>query len=109
MIPAVFLLAGQLFAGAAPASTHGMMLADLWQNLTPRQRYEALRNFKEHESRPEDRQRDIEERYQRWQSLPDNERDRIRQNYERYRALPQPERDRFQRKYERWKQTSPPE
>jgi hypothetical protein len=76
-----------------------------WQDLSPRQRYDALRNYREHEQLPRERQDEIEKRYERWQTMPETERDRIRRNYERYRALPSPEREQFQRKYERWKRS----
>ena len=79
------------------------LLAQNWRDLSPKERYDALQNYRQHERLPEDRQRDIEKRYERWQGMSPDERDRVRQNYERFRQLPPGERERFQRKYDKWR------
>jgi hypothetical protein len=82
-----------------------LQLAQAWQDMSPGQRYDALRNYQQHENLPEDRKRAIEQRYQRWQQMPESERERIRQNFQRYQALPESEQQDFRKRYERWKQT----
>src|SRR5512140_147340 len=86
----------------------GPLLAQNWRDLGPKERYDALQNYRRHEQLPQERQHDIEQRYERWRSLPPEERDRVRQNYERFRQLPPNERERFERKYEKWKQRAVP-
>lgn len=83
-------------------------LAQGWPDFSPRERYDAMQNYWQHERLPHERQQDIQKRYERWQGMSPEERDRIRQNYERFRQLPPGERERFQRKYEKWKQQSEP-
>ncbi len=82
--------------------------ADDWRDLGPKQRYDALQNYWSHEQLPQERQRDIERRYERWRGMPQEERDRVRQNYERFQQLPPKERERFQKKYEKWRQQGEP-
>ena len=84
------------------------LLAQNWRELSPAERYDALRNYRQHERLPEDSRRDIEKRYQRWQQMSPDERDRIRQNYQKLQQLPPQERDRMQRKYEKWRQQTEP-
>lgn len=78
-------------------------VAQNWQQYSPTERYEALRNFRRHQELPRDEQRDVEQQYQRWQNLPQDERDKIRRNYDRYRDMPPAERDQFERKYRSWR------
>jgi hypothetical protein len=75
-----------------------------WRDLSPKQRYESLQNYWHHERLPQERQREIEQRYERWRSMSPDERARVRQNYERFRKLPPQERERFQRKYDKWRE-----
>jgi hypothetical protein len=103
MIGAVVLLHAVLLGGP-----YAPQMAQSWDEMSPRQRYDAMRNYQQHQNLPADQQRDMEQRYQRWQQMPEQERDRIRQNFQRYQALPQDQRDDFQRRYERWKQTPRP-
>jgi len=98
----VFLASPVLAQPAAPP-------APSWQNLTPKERYDAMKNYWQHEQRPQEQKRDIEERYQRWRNMPPDEQGRIRQNYQRLQQLPPPERDRFEQKYEKWKQQAAPQ
>jgi uncharacterized protein DUF3106 len=96
------LVVGVAAAGAAP------LLAQNWRELGPKERYDAMQNYWRHEQLPQERQRDIEKRYERWQGMSPDERARVRQNYERYQKLPPQERERFQRKYEKWRREAPP-
>lgn len=77
--------------------------AQSWQDLGPRERYDALQNYRRHEQLPQERQQDVEKHYQRWHDMSPDERARVRQNYERLQQLPPQERERFQRKYKKWK------
>jgi len=85
-----------------------MLIADSWRDLSPQQRYRTLQNYWQHEQLPADRQREIEQRYQRWRGMSPEERSRIQQNYQRYQQLPPREREQFQRKYDRWRQKGHP-
>lgn len=79
-----------------------------WRDLSPRERYDAMQNYWQHEQLPQDRQQDIQKHYERWQGMSPEERAKIRQNYERFRQLPPGERERIQRKYEKWKHQGEP-
>jgi hypothetical protein len=108
-LPAIAALTGVLILVAAPGVARASpLLAQNWRELSPGERYETLRNYRQHERLPEDSRRDIERRYERWQRMSPDERDRIRQNYERLRHMPPPERDRLQRKYDKWRQQREP-
>ena len=98
--------AGSLTAGAASGFP---LLAQNWRDLSPKERYDALQNYRHHEQLPADRQRDIEKRYEQWRNMPPDERNRVRQNYERFKQMPPQERERFERKYQKWRQTQPPQ
>ena len=102
------LLALQLLLAASPRLQQPLQLAQSWQEMSPGQRYEAMRNYQQHENLPPERQQDIEQRYQRWQEMPESERNRIRQNFQRYQSLPKAQQDDFEKRYERWKQTPQP-
>jgi predicted Fe-S protein YdhL (DUF1289 family) len=91
------------------ASAAGPVVAQNWQEMTPKERSEALQNYQQHEQLPEERRREVERGYERWQGMSPDERNHIRQNYERFRQLPPNERERFQRKYEKWKQREAPQ
>lgn len=99
MIAAVLLLHASLLAGPGP------QLAQSWDDLSTGQRFDAMRNYQQHESRPPEQQQQVEKQYQKWQQMPEGERNRVRQNFERYQSLPPQQRDEFQQRYERWKQT----
>lgn len=98
-----------LCAVLLPARTWAFpLLAQGWGELSPRQRYDALQNYRRHEQLPQERQRDVERRYRQWQQLSPGERDRVRQNYDRLRRMPPQERERFERKYQKWRRQNPP-
>jgi|SRR5579862_401728 len=84
------------------------LLAQNWRDLGPKERYDAMQNYRRHEQLPADRQRDIENRYQQWRNMSPDERNRVRQNYERFKQLPPQERERFERKYQKWRRETPP-
>jgi hypothetical protein len=99
------LLAGSPVAGVRMVSAQ-TRLAESWQDLGPKERYQSLQNYWQHQQLPQDRQREIEQRYERWRGMSPDERARVRQNYERFKKLPPQERERFQRKYEKWRRES---
>jgi hypothetical protein len=84
------------------------LLAQNWHDFSPKERYDALRNYRRHQQLPAERQRDIEKGYERWRRLPPDERARVRQNYERFKQMPPRERERFERKYEKWRRHAEP-
>ena len=96
------LLAGSLVAGVRLAWAQTPP-AESWHDLSPKERYQSLQNYWQHEQLPQERQREIEQRYERWRSMSPDERARIRQNYERFKKLRPQERERFQRKYDKWR------
>ncbi len=93
-----------LTMAAGPSAHAQPLLAQGWRDLSPKQRYNTLQNYWQHEQLPQDRQREIEQRYERWRSMSPDERARVQQNYERFRKLPPHERERFQRKYNKWRE-----
>lgn len=99
MLRTAIPLAAWLVAAFAP---HAAAAAD-WDNLGPRDRYEAMRNYEQHRRLPKQERRDIERQYQRWQEMPQEDRRRVRRNYERLQQLSPDERRRFERKYEKWR------
>src|SRR5207249_1743653 len=70
VIVAVLMLSGALLSGLPKSPGFSGALAQNWQELSPRQKYDALRNYRQYEQLPEGHQRDIEQRYQRWQAMP---------------------------------------
>jgi hypothetical protein len=98
-------LAGCFIVGVRIASAQTRP-AGGWRDLSPKERYQSLQNYWHHQQLPQQRQREIEQRYERWRSMSPDERARIRQNYERFKKLPPQERERFQRKYDKWRQQS---
>ena len=74
-----------------------------WQELSPADRQRAWENYQRYQQLPEERQRMIDRRYERFQTLSPPEQQRLRQNYEAYRELDQGQRREFTEKYRRWK------
>ena len=85
---------------AVPAMARPLRLAQGWREYSPRERYDALRNYRNYEALPNDRRENVERNYQRWQAMPPQERDRIRQNYQRYQQLPPDQRNRLKQRYQ---------
>jgi hypothetical protein len=107
----IALLLGGNFMAGVPVVSVKSALAQRWRDLSPKQRYESLQNYWQHEQLPQEHQREIEQRYERWRNMSPDERARVRQNYERFKQLPPQERERFQRRYDKWRQqgeTPPP-
>ena len=102
LVTAVRLALVLLMAAGSSASAQPL-LAQGWRDLSPQERYKTLQNYWQHQQLPQDRQREIEQRYERWRGMSPDERARIQQNYERFRKLPPQERERFQRKYNKWR------
>lgn len=87
-------------AHEAPA---GPVLSQRWENLSPRERERALKNFQRFQQLSPKQQRTLEQQYHRWRSLPPEERQRIRKNYERYQRLDPYEKEEFEELYRKWK------
>jgi hypothetical protein len=106
-VPVLFTLVAAGVVLGAPrlvgAERFGTQVAQRWDEMSPRERGEAMRNYERYRRLPPERQRAVEENYERWQRLPPPEKDRIRGNYRRYRELSPEERRDFDRRYERWK------
>jgi hypothetical protein len=85
------------------STTASSAIGQSWQDLSPRQRYDALQNYRSYERQPEDKRRRVDEDYQRWQQMPPQEQERVRRNFERYQQMPPNEQQRLERKYEKWK------
>lgn len=101
------LIAGTL-GGTSINAWARIVVAQGWRDLGPKERYRTLQNYWQHQQLPADRQREIEQRYQRWRDMSPDERARIRQNYERLRQLPPQERERLDRKYDKWRHKGGP-
>jgi len=86
-----------------PCSDAVDRLAQGWDDLSPAERGEALRNYQRFKGMPPERQRAVEQNYDRWRQLPPQEKDRLRGNYEQYRRMSPDERQDFQRRYRDWK------
>ncbi len=61
-------------------------LAESWDDLSPSQRERALRNYRSYQELPADKQRDIDQRYEKWKKLPPSDQDRYRQKHDQYRG-----------------------
>lgn len=77
--------------------------ADPWQDMSPRQRYDALQNYYDYQSQPQERRDQVQRDYERWQQLPPQEQERLRRNFEKWQRMPPEEQQQLQRKYETWK------
>jgi hypothetical protein len=102
VVAIVLLLAGSFIAGPRIARAQTPP-PQRWRDLSPKERYQSLQNYWHHQQLPQERQHEIEQRYQRWRSMSPDERARVRHNYERFKKLPPQERERFQRKYDKWR------
>lgn len=78
-------------------------LSQGWQDLTPEERDQVLRNYERHKNAPADRRMEVERQYQRWQGMSPEERTRLQQSYDRYRGMSDDERREFDRKYQSWR------
>jgi hypothetical protein len=96
-ILAVALLVAVLGIPASAVAGRRWQFAENWQQYSPGERYEALRNYERHREKPKENQREVERQYQRWQKMPKEEQERIRRNYERYKSMPPEERSRLQK------------
>lgn len=98
-----------LFCVAVRPAAAEPRFAQNWQDLGPRERFDAMRNYEQHRRLPEERQRAVEDRYERWRQMPPDEQSRIRQNYDRLQRKDPQERDRFEKRYEKWKRRKAPQ
>jgi len=112
MATARFAIALTLLAAwiaAAVASAHAWEITDAprfvqrWDELSPRERGEARRNYDRYQRLPPDKRRAVDENYDRWRQLPPEEKQRIRGNYEQYRQMSPDEKRDFQQRFDHWK------
>lgn len=80
-----------------------ILWADPWQDMSPRQRYDAMRNYYDYNQQPQERREKLQHDYERWQQLPPQEQERVRRNFEKWQRMPPEEQQRLERKYETWK------
>jgi hypothetical protein len=92
---AVLALLALVAPSAAWAQPH-------WNQLSPRERREAIHNYQHFQRLQPDERRDVERNYQRWQTLPNDEKERARSNYRRYRDLSPEERRRIDEESQDW-------
>jgi hypothetical protein len=104
---AVLCLAAAVLAAPQRADAYPL-LAQQWRDLSPKERYDAMRNYDYFQRLPQDRKQDVERDYERWRNMPPDKRDRVRQNYQRFERLGPREREQFERKYQKWKQQAEP-
>lgn len=108
---AVFILYGVVsgWSPQASAQVHtssvvpAQLIAQSWYELSPRERSEALKNYRRFQKLPPEKKRNLEERYNQWRQLPTEEKERLRRNYRRYRGMDSDEKEDFSRKYKRWR------
>jgi len=96
-----------LFFMARGAAAGFPIFAQNWQDYSPSERYEALRNYRRHQKLPREEQQEVERRYERWRQMEPDERAKIQRNYEKYRSLSPSEQDQFERKYRNWRREQP--
>ncbi|HTO58516.1 MAG TPA: DUF3106 domain-containing protein [Pseudomonadales bacterium] len=88
------------FLLAAPAFASPLRLAQGWREYSPRERYNALQNYRHYQALPNERRENVERNYQKWQAMPEQERERMRQNFQRYQQLPPEQRSRLRQRYQ---------
>jgi hypothetical protein len=84
-----------------PASADDPGAQRRWQDLSPRERGEAYRNYQRFQKMPPEQRRQVERNYDRWQKLPPQEKERLRSNYRQYREMPPERRRELDRRGER--------
>ena len=67
--------------GDALRVRHPIQLAESWDDLNQNQRDRALRNYQSYMSLPDDKRRNIDQRYERWKKMPDGDRERARKKH----------------------------
>jgi uncharacterized protein DUF3106 len=55
-----------------------------WDDLNSGQRDRALRNYKNYMALPQEKRRDIDQRYEKWKRLPPSDQDRFRRKHDEY-------------------------
>lgn len=70
-----------------------------WREYSPSQRYQALKNYQQHNKLPDDRREKVEQNYERWRAMPESERERMRKNYQRFQKLPPDQRHKLTERY----------
>lgn len=77
--------------------------AQSWQEMSPKERGEAYRNYQRFQKMPPEQRREVERNYDRWQRMPQQEKERMRSNYRQYREMPRKERRALDRREDRRK------
>ena len=90
-------------SGPAHKTLAGAVLSQRWEDLSPRERKQALRNFQRFQQLSPEQQKTLEQQYHHWRSLPPEEQQRIRRNYEHYQQLDPYEKEEFEELYRKWK------
>ncbi len=107
LVAGALLLCAFAFGGAPVRSSAEPpppgRLAQSWEELSPRERGEALRNYQRFQQLPPEQRESVERNYQRWRQLPPQEKERIRGNYREYQKMSPQERRDFQRRYDQWR------
>jgi hypothetical protein len=60
---------------------HPVVVAESWDDLNQSQRDRALKNYQRYMQLPEEKRRNIDQRYERWKKMPDRDRDRYRRKH----------------------------
>jgi hypothetical protein len=68
----------------APAA---QQVADGWDDLSGQQRERALHNYQRYMQLPDEKRRDIDQRYEKWKRLPGSDKDRYRKKHDEYRGM----------------------
>ena len=56
-------------------------VAESWDDLNQSQRDRALRNYQRYMSLPDEKRRNMDQRYERWKKMPNSDRDRARKKH----------------------------
>jgi hypothetical protein len=97
-----------LLAGLAGRAESGAIWpVQGWEELDPEQRRRALENYQRYQKLPKDRQREIDQSWQRWRGMDSREKKRVRRNYESYRQLDREQRKDFGERYQQWRRGGP--
>ena len=62
-------------------------VADGWDDLSGSQRERAIHNYQRYLELPDEKRRDIDQRYEKWKKLPRSDKDRFRKKHDEYRGM----------------------
>lgn len=69
-----------------------------WDDLSPRERYDAFRHYEQYRRESKQRQEELEKRYRRWRELPPETRRHLRERYQQFEGLPAQKRRELEQK-----------